>query len=151
MGEDVLRVLGLSPQVLGSPSSEKTGKDDTVNAAEAMLGVKPDLIVFTGGDGTAVDVMSVVGDRVPILGIPSGVKMYSGVFGTTPRATGELLRRFIACEASVAEREVMDQRSSRATPGRRSSRLWCSTRNHRCTRWTRTSSRSPSGSGSPMR
>jgi len=34
--------------------------------------------------------------------------MYSGVFGTTPRATGELLRRFIAGEASVAEREVMD-------------------------------------------
>ena len=108
MGEDVLRKLGFTPQVLGSPSSEKTGKQDTLRAAEAMLGLKPDLIVFTGGDGTAVDVMSVVSDQVPILGIPSGVKMYSGVFGTTPRATGELLRRFIAGEASVAEREVMD-------------------------------------------
>ncbi|MCK5671119.1 NAD(+)/NADH kinase, partial [Candidatus Bathyarchaeota archaeon] len=108
MGEDVLTGLGFTPQVLGSPSSEKTGKQDTLRAAEAMLEVKPDLIVFTGGDGTAVDVMSVVGEQVPILGIPSGVKMYSGVFGTTPRATGELLRRFIAGEASVAEREVMD-------------------------------------------
>ena len=108
MGEDVLRGLGFAPQVLGSPSSEKTGKEDTLRAAEAMLEVKPDLIVFTGGDGTAVDVMSVVGGQVPILGIPSGVKMYSGVFGTTPRATGELVRRFIAGEASVAEREVMD-------------------------------------------
>jgi predicted polyphosphate/ATP-dependent NAD kinase len=108
MGEDILRKLGFAPQVLGSPSNEKTGKEDTLKAAEAMLEVKLDLIVFTGGDGTAVDVMSVVGDRVPILGIPSGVKMYSGVFGTTPRATGELLRRFIAGEASVAEREVMD-------------------------------------------
>jgi predicted polyphosphate/ATP-dependent NAD kinase len=108
MGEDVLRELGLSSQVLGSPSSEKTGKEDTVKAAEAMLEVNPDLIVFTGGDGTAVDVMSVVGEQVPILGIPSGVKMYSGVFGTTPRATGELIRRFIVGEASVAEREIMD-------------------------------------------
>jgi len=108
MGEDVLRGLGFTHQVLGLPSSEKTEKEDTLKAARAMLEVKPDLIVFTGGDGTAVDVMSVVGEQVPILGIPSGVKMYSGVFGTTPRATGELLRRFIAGEVSVAEREVMD-------------------------------------------
>jgi predicted polyphosphate/ATP-dependent NAD kinase len=108
MGEDVLRRLGFAPKVLGSPVSEKTGKEDTLRAAEALLRVEPDLIVFTGGDGTAVDVMSVVGIQVSILGIPSGVKMYSGVFGTTPRATGELLRRFIAGKASVAEREVMD-------------------------------------------
>jgi len=108
MGEDVLSGLGFAPKILGSPSREKTGKEDTLRAADAMLEVRPDLIVFTGGDGTAVDVMSIVGTRVPILGIPSGVKMYSGVFGTTPRATGELLRRFIASEASVAEREVMD-------------------------------------------
>ncbi len=108
MGEDVLRGLGFAPQVLGSPSSEKTEKEDTLKAAEAMLEVKLDLIVFTGGDGTAVDVMSVVGAQVPILGIPSGAKMYSGVFGTTPRATGELVRRFIVGEASVVEREVMD-------------------------------------------
>lgn len=108
MGEDVLRELGFAPKILGSPMGEKTGKEDTLRAAEAMLEVKPDLIVFTGGDGTAVDVMSIVGTQVPILGIPSGVKMYSGVFGTTPRTTGELLRRFISGEASVAEREVMD-------------------------------------------
>ena len=87
---------------------EKTGKEDTLRAAEAMLEVKSDMIVFTGGDGTAIDVMSIVGTQVPILGIPSGVKMYSGVFGTTPRTTGELLRRFISGEASVAEREGMD-------------------------------------------
>lgn len=108
MGEDVLRELGFAPKILGSPMGEKTGKEDTLRAAEAMLEVKPDMIVFTGGDGTAIDVMSIVGTQVPILGIPSGVKMYSGVFGTTPRTTGELLRRFISGEASVAEREVMD-------------------------------------------
>ena len=49
MGEDVLRGLGFAPKILGSPLGEKTGREDTLRAAEAMLEAKPDLIVFTGG------------------------------------------------------------------------------------------------------
>ena len=108
MGEEVLRNLGFAPTILGSPWSEETSKEDTLKAVKAMQESKLDLIIFTGGDGTAVDVMSIVGTEIPIIGIPSGVKMYSGVFTTTPRAAGELLRRFVAGEASIAEREVMD-------------------------------------------
>jgi predicted polyphosphate/ATP-dependent NAD kinase len=108
MGEYVLRTLGYAPTILGSPWSDETSKEDTLKAVKAMQGSNLDLIIFTGGDGTAVDVMSIIGTEVPILGIPSGVKMYSGVFTTTPRAAGELLRRFVSGEASVAEREVMD-------------------------------------------
>lgn len=108
MGEDVLRSLGFGPSILGAPWGEETTKEDTLKAVTLMVEAKPDLIIFTGGDGTAVDVCSTVGTDIPILGIPSGVKMYSGVFGTTPRASGELIRRFIAGEVSVVEREVMD-------------------------------------------
>jgi predicted polyphosphate/ATP-dependent NAD kinase len=108
MGEDVLRELEFTPSILGSPWGDETSREDTLKAIQLMLDTKPDLIIFTGGDGTAVDVSSIVGTDIPILGIPSGVKMYSGVFAMTPRAAGELLRRFVAGEASVAEREVMD-------------------------------------------
>lgn len=108
MGEDVLRTLGFTPSILGTPWREETSREDTLKAVLLMLDTNPDLIIFTGGDGTAVDVSSIVGTDIPILGIPSGVKMYSGVFAMTPRAAGELLRRFVAGEASVAEREVMD-------------------------------------------
>lgn len=108
MGEKVLRKLEFAPNVLGSPWSDETTKDDTLKAVQSMAEAKSDLIVFTGGDGTAVDIMGVVGMEIPILGIPSGVKMYSGVFGTTPKASGELLRRYTTGEVSIAEREIMD-------------------------------------------
>jgi predicted polyphosphate/ATP-dependent NAD kinase len=67
-----------------------------------------DLILFCGGDGTARDIASVVGTRVPILGIPSGVKMYSGVFGVTPARTAEILIGFLKNELALVEAEVLD-------------------------------------------
>ena len=53
------------------------------------------LIVFCGGDGTARDVLDAVGERFPIVGIPAGVKMHSGVFLNSPSGLGALLEHFI--------------------------------------------------------
>jgi predicted polyphosphate/ATP-dependent NAD kinase len=64
-------------------------------------------VLFVGGDGTAVDVAETLDDlgaETPMLGIPAGVKIYSGVFGATPAATGRVAATF----DGVAQREVND-------------------------------------------
>jgi predicted polyphosphate/ATP-dependent NAD kinase len=73
-----------------------------------MKGSGCEMIVFCGGDGTARDVFEAVGSTVPILGIPAGVKMYSGVFAITPRAGAQLLAAYARGEASLGEAEITD-------------------------------------------
>ena len=84
-----------------------TTPEDTKELARKMLG-KVELILFAGGDGTAKDVFSVVEKRVPILGIPTGVKMFSGVFAASPEDAARLLVEFIRGNAELVERDVMD-------------------------------------------
>jgi predicted polyphosphate/ATP-dependent NAD kinase len=91
MGESALQQLAFSKTVLGSTDSELTRADDTRRAVTAMIEAEADLILFAGGDGTARDICDVVGLRCPVLGIPAGVKMHSGVFAVSPEAAGELL------------------------------------------------------------
>ena len=94
MGEEEALEAGLEPIVIGELGRESTAEDTKI-AAELMLGKDLDLIVFAGGDGTARDIYSVVGDKVAVLGIPTGVKIHSGVYAVDPRSAGELLHRFI--------------------------------------------------------
>jgi len=73
---------------------------------------KVDLIVFVGGDGTAKDIFDAMreGDcEVPVLGIPSGVKMYSGVFAVNPSDAVEVVLAFVRQDqVEIAEFEIMD-------------------------------------------
>ncbi len=89
------------------PERRETTREDTVEAARIFIEEEVDVIVFVGGDGTARDVASAVDRKVPILGIPSGVKMYSGVFASSPEAAAAVIARF-AESRNVDVTEVAD-------------------------------------------
>ncbi len=108
MGETEAREARLVPTVLGTIGPTTTAQDTRAAAAEmADRGV--DLLLFAGGDGTAVDVLEAIGERLPVLGIPAGVKMHSAVFAVNPRSAGELLARLAQDGVRRIRRaEVMD-------------------------------------------
>ena len=110
MGADAARKAGYEPDVLTHPSGEvwdETTADDTREAVRAFLDADVDLVLFVGGDGTAVDCATVLeshGAETPMLGVPAGVKIYSSVFGVTPADAGRVAATF----DDVERREVND-------------------------------------------
>jgi len=47
-------------------------------------------------------------DNLPVLGVPSGVKMYSGIFAVNPAEAAEVVVAFVEKTAQMTEFEVMD-------------------------------------------
>lgn len=106
MGYDELEKAGMIADVVWSPQG-RTSALDTEHAVREFLTHEPDLIIFAGGDGTARDVLEIVGRAVPMVGIPAGVKMHSAVFAVTPESLGELVESF-ATTGRTRDAEVMD-------------------------------------------
>lgn len=118
MGYDELVASGAKKiQVVYNHNKEKTNSDDTKSACEKLLEEKVELILFCGGDGTARDVYSVIGDNIPILGIPSGVKMHSAVFGVNTSATAKMLHEFVNNRLTIGDAEIMDLDEERYRKG----------------------------------
>jgi predicted polyphosphate/ATP-dependent NAD kinase len=118
MGKNVLDGAGLASESVGKPGDAVTTARDTHNACREFLSRGAALIVFVGGDGTARDIFEVVGSEVPILGVPSGVKMHSGVFAINPRAAAEIVRDFVEGRARIVEAEVVDEDEEAMRQGR---------------------------------
>lgn len=109
MGETAARNAGFSPRILGAAQHNPSEAGDTCAAARALLEEKVDLILFAGGDGTARLIADVVGTTQPVLGVPSGVKMHSGVYAISPEAAGEILKQLLTGQlVNIAERDVKD-------------------------------------------
>jgi len=113
MGGELLDQLGIAyekaKKQVSVDDSAETSSDDTKEVIGELLKHDLDLILFAGGDGTARDIFDLVKDRIPILGIPSGVKMRSGVFGLNPRDVSEILSRLISqSERRYTSAEILD-------------------------------------------
>ncbi len=109
MGEEECQRAGLQARVIGSIVSGETTPDDTQQAARDMASAGVDLIIFAGGDGTARNIYNAVGEKVPTLGIPAGVKIHSAVYAVTPRSAGEVAAMFVeGTLLKIRIAEVMD-------------------------------------------
>jgi predicted polyphosphate/ATP-dependent NAD kinase len=135
MGADEARAAGFEPRVLGTFSGRPTwaaaereyghneaalgaagefvltSPADTEQAARELVTAGVDLILFAGGDGTARNVCSAVGQGVPVIGVPAGVKIHSAVYATTPAAAGDVAALFLherPAAVRLREGEVMD-------------------------------------------
>jgi predicted polyphosphate/ATP-dependent NAD kinase len=109
MGEILAKEMGFNYSVIYQPTNVQTESQDSEATAQALLAEHVDLILFAGGDGTARNVCHVVGNSVPVLGIPAGCKIHSAVYAITPEAAGRVLKQVINGEiVSVSDAEVMD-------------------------------------------
>ncbi|HID42995.1 MAG TPA: ATP-NAD kinase [Archaeoglobaceae archaeon] len=124
MGENEAQEAGLNPEVIGVVNSSTTS-EDTVMAASQMSRIPVNLLVFVGGDGTARDILSgLKNNLIPVLGIPSGVKMYSGVFAVNPQAGASIIEKFIRTVLPVTMVEVMDIDENEFRRGNLSARIF---------------------------
>jgi predicted polyphosphate/ATP-dependent NAD kinase len=99
----------LSWQVITEiPIPKETNKKNTCVIAEYLKTISVDLLIFVGGDGTARDILQAVGSEFPILGLPSGVKMHSGVFCHGIKKGVQILRQFVQNNVQFVQSEIID-------------------------------------------
>ena len=107
MGESVVGEYDVQMEILGGPGSDETDVTDTEEAVASMVEAAVDVILFVGGDGTAVDIaetLDALDASIPILGVPAGVKIYSSTFAVSPEDAGSIVATFERTEG----REVAD-------------------------------------------
>ena len=91
MGSHCLDQTNMPYTLVNHPTSAKSSAKDTQIIAQLLLDKNVDLILFAGGDGTARDLFCVIGQSIPVLGIPAGVKIHSGVYALTPQDAARCL------------------------------------------------------------
>jgi predicted polyphosphate/ATP-dependent NAD kinase len=108
MGEQTAKALGFNVEVVYNTSAITT-PDDTEQAAKILKNSGVDLVLFAGGDGTARNICHAIEDTIPVLGIPAGCKIHSGVYAITPKAAGRVVEMLVKGElVTLADADVMD-------------------------------------------
>ena len=107
MGEDEAKKQGFTYTVVGEAKTETTSQD-TQLIAEGIVKAGVDLLVYCGGDGTTRDIQKSVDMKVPVIGVPTGVKMHSALFAVSPQAAARVAIKFLWDWLPLREAEVMD-------------------------------------------
>lgn len=124
MGADSCRLAGRVCRVLGEPD-DTTAAADTRAAVAALAQAGVDVLVFAGGDGTARDICEALPERLPVLGIPAGCKMHSGVYAVNPEAAAQRLTELAGgAPLHLREAEVRDIDEQAFRSGRVQSRAY---------------------------
>ncbi len=132
MGEQCAVDLGFNVDIVYQCKDIQTNSDDTESAVKALIACGVDIILFAGGDGTARNIANVITNtnaainkfaeefpddlpndnltqQVPVLGIPAGCKIHSGVYAITPKAAGRIVEMMINKElVTLTSGDVMD-------------------------------------------
>ncbi|QIZ97534.1 NAD(+)/NADH kinase [Leifsonia sp. PS1209] len=141
LGEDAVRAAGLLPRVVYAPDARRgqtgdglvgvglagdgTTGDDTARAVAAFVADGATLVLFAGGDGTARDAARGAPAHTALLGIPAGVKMYSGCFAVAPAAAGAIAAEWLTAGGlPTREAEVLDLDEELLRAGRPDPRLF---------------------------
>lgn len=123
MGQSQAEKCGFSFKVVGETKKE-TSSEDTQTIAKEIVVAGVDLLVFCGGDGTTRDILKAVDLKVPVLGVPTGVKMHSAIFAVSPQAAARVAATFLWDRLPLREAEVMDVDEQQFRQGHLSAELY---------------------------
>ena len=110
MGTRELLEVGITPEVIPIDLEGVTQAADTIKAVDHFVEREVELLIFVGGDGTARDILDALGEdtKLLVLGVPAGVKMYSGVFAYSPEAAARVIIDWIRDQTVEEAFEIMD-------------------------------------------
>lgn len=122
LGANEVQEAGLQAEVLDIPITGTA--EDTKQGVRKLKEAGVEALLFAGGDGTARNVAEVLGEELPVVGIPAGVKIHSAVYATSPSNAGRVLENFITGEQETQTGEVMDIDEEAFRDGRLSAKLY---------------------------
>ena len=123
MGQNQAEKCGFTFKAVGENKKE-TYPEDTQSIAKCIVDMGVDLLVFCGGDGTTRDILKAIDMRVPVLGVPTGVKMHSAIFAISPQAAARVAVGFLWGGLPLREAEVMDVDEQEFRMGHLSAKLY---------------------------
>jgi predicted polyphosphate/ATP-dependent NAD kinase len=122
MGKEYVKEFDIPFTAIGV-IGEEVSAEDTKRISREMIKDGIDLLIFVGGDGTARDVYDAIDSKVPVVAVPSGVKVFSSVFAVSARAAAEMVDAFLE-GTDVREQEVLDIDEDAFREDRLASRLY---------------------------